>query len=293
MGVRFTLVLAAALSLAADLTGVTPFRAMDPDVRSVSSAVLVAADDSIPMAGARAQGSAAPSKELQPQSRLLLIRYVDGEFAKAVQPLPGGKHGFKVPVGKQVDKQKLSDALRLYGIAANPGDTVQISGMEIRSREILIQINGGGKKHFHLRDHLQVGIGGMSTATEDPVYATRSEPAGTTLVLDYGQAVPDMSPDDLKRDLGVFLDFSKQHSAAVNWVETLPPQFQQAIRDHQAIVGMDSEMVMAAMGRPDHKVRERDPDGKETEDWIYGTPPAKTTFVTFAGDNVVRVKEFD
>jgi hypothetical protein len=76
-------------------------------------------------------------------------------------------------------------------------------------------------------------------------------------------------------------------------VETLPPQFQQAIKDHQAIVGMDSEMVMAAMGRPDHKVRERDPDGKETEDWIYGTPPAKTTFVTFAGDNVVRVKEFD
>src|SRR5271170_1910151 len=293
MDVRFTLVLAAALSLAADLSGVTPFRAMDPDARSISSAVLAAVDDSVPMAHAQGPGSAAPSKDLQPQSRLLLIRYVDGEFAKAVQPLPGGKHGFKVPVGKQVDKQKLSDALRLYGIAANPGDTVQISGMEIRSREILIQINGGGKKHFHLRDHLQVGIGGMSTPTEDPVYATRSEPAGATLVLEYGRAVPDMSPDDLKRDLGVFLDFSKQHSAAVNWVETLPPQFQQAIRDHEAIVGMDSEMVMAAMGRPDHKVRERDPEGKETEDWIYGTPPAKTTFVTFAGDNVVRVKDFD
>jgi len=291
MEVRFTLVLAAALSLAADLSGVTPFRATDPEVRGTSSSVLVAADGSVLVTGAQGQGSASPSKDLQPQSRLLLIRYVDGEFAKAVQPLPGGKHGFKVPAGKQVDKQKLSDALRLYGIAANPGDTVQITGMEIRSQQILIQINGGGKKHFHLRDHLQVGIGNMST--EEPVYATRSEPAGATLVLEYGRAVPDMSPDDLKRDLAVFLDFSKQHSAAVNWVETLPPQFQQAIKDHQAIVGMDSEMVMAAMGRPDHKVRERDPDGKETEDWIYGTPPAKTTFVTFAGDNVVRVKEFD
>ena len=291
MEVRFTLVLAAALSLAADFSGVTPFRATDPEVRGMSSSVLVAADGSVPVTGAQGQGSASPSKDLQPQSRLLLIRYVDGEFAKAVQPLPGGKHGFKVPAGKQVDKQKLSDALRLYGIAANPGDTVQITGMEIRSQQILVHINGGGKKHFHLRDHLQVGIGNMST--EEPVYATRSEPAGATLVLEYGRAVPDMSPDDLKRDLAVFLDFSKQHSAAVNWVETLPPQFQQAIKDHQAIVGMDSEMVMAAMGRPDHKVRERDPDGKETEDWIYGTPPAKTTFVTFAGDNVVRVKEFD
>jgi len=290
MDVRFTLVLAAALSLAADLFGVTPFRVPAAEARSMRSSASVAADGSV-QAG---QTSAPSPKELQPQSRLLLIRYVDGEFAKAVQPLPGGKHGFKVPVGKQVDKQKLSDALRLYGIAANPGDTVQITGLEIRSQEVLIRINGGGKKHFHLRDHLQVGIGmGGSVSTDEPAYATHSEAAGATLVLDYGRAVPDMSPDDLKRDLGAFLDFSKQHSAAVNWVETLPPQFQEAIKDHQAIVGMDSEMVVAAMGRPDHKVRERDPEGKETEDWIYGTPPAKTTFVTFAGDNVIRVKEFD
>jgi hypothetical protein len=294
MEVRFTLVLAAALSLAADLSGVTPFRVTAPEVRGMSSPVWVTTDGGVQAAGMQSQGSAPPPKALQPQSRLLLIRYVDGEFAKAIQPLPGGKHGFRVPIGKQVDKQKLSDALRLYGIAANPGDTVQITGMEIRSREVLIQINGGGHKHFHLRDHLQIGIGmGGGVSTNDPAYAARSVPAGATLVLDYGRAVPDMSPDDLKRDLGIFLDFSKQHSAAVNWVETLPPQFQQAIKDHEAIVGMDSEMVMAAMGRPDHKVRERDAEGKETEDWIYGTPPAKTTFVTFAGDNVVRVKQFD
>jgi hypothetical protein len=40
-------------------------------------------------------------------------------------------------------------------------------------------------------------------------------------------------------------------------------------------------------------VRERDPDGTETEDWIYGNPPARTVFVTFTGDKVVRVKEYD
>ncbi len=82
-----------------------------------------------------------------------------------------------------------------------------------------------------------------------------------------------MSPDDLKRDLGVFLDFSKEHSASVNWIDTIPPKFKDAIQDHRAVIGMDSEMVMAAMGRPDHKVRERDPSGTETEDWIYGSPP--------------------
>jgi hypothetical protein len=116
---------------------------------------------------------------------------------------------------------------------------------------------------------------------------------GATVVLDYGRNLPDMSPDDLKRDLSVLLDFSKQRSATVNWIDTLAPQFQQAIKDERAVVGMDSEMVLAAMGRPEHKVRERDLEGNNTEDWIYGTPPSRTTFVTFEGNTVIRVKEYN
>jgi len=221
---------------------------------------------------------------------VLLIRYVDGEFAKAVQPIPGGKKGFKVAPGKPVEKQSLSDALRLYGIAATQGDTVQITGVEFRSQEIVVRINGGGKKHFHWRQHLQVGVGNVETP---PPPVGPPEITGATLILDYGRAIPDMSPDDLKRDLSMWLDFSKEPSATVNWVDTLPPQFQDAIKDHRAVVGMDQDMVIAALGRPDKKVRERDPEGVDTEDWIYGTPPSKTTFVTFAGDNVIRVKVFD
>jgi hypothetical protein len=286
-----TLVFAVVLSLAVDLSGVSSLRTAGPNPGTSGSSAPPTLSSESPQA-APAQSSAPPqsSRELQPTSRLLLVRYVDGEFAKAVQPVPGGKHGFKIPVGKTIDKQTLSDALRNYGTGVNQGDTVQITSLEFRSQEIIVRLNGGGKKPFHLREHLQVGIGNMGTPP--PTYAQPTQPVGATLILQYGRAVPDMSPDDLKRDLGVFLDFSK-HSAAVNWVETLPPQFQQGIRDHQAVVGMDSEMVLAAMGRPDHKVRERDPQGQETEDWIYGTPPSKTTFVTFVGDNVIRVKEFN
>lgn len=293
MDVRITLVLAAALCAAADLSGVTQFRpaVASPPGEAVSEAAVSGSISPTGVAGV--QDSSKPSKSipLQGSSRILLIRYVDGEFAKAVQPLPGGKHGFKIPVGRPINKQSLSDAVRLYGLAASPGDVVQITGMDFRSNEIVIQINGGGKKHFHLRDHLQIGIGDLSTPVQ-PAYQP-PQPAGATLVLDYGRPIPDMSPDDLKHDLGVFLDFSKEHSAAVNWIDTIPPQFKDAIQDHRAVVGMDSEMVIAAMGRPDHKVRERDASGTETEDWIYGSPPTKTVFVTFVGDNVVRVKEYD
>jgi len=32
-------------------------------------------------------------------------------------------------------------------------------------------------------------------------------------------------------------------------------------------------------------------DGVELEDWVYGLPPGRITFVTFKGDKVVTVKE--
>ena len=92
--------------------------------------------------------------------------------------------------------------------------------------------------------------------------------------------------------LAVVFDFSGQRSAAVQWVESLPPNIREAIEQERAEIGMDREQVMAALGKPDHKVRERQRDGTETEEWIYGYPPAKTIFVRFAGDTVVRVTEY-
>jgi len=232
--------------------------------------------------------------DLKPQSRIEIIRYVSGEFAKAVKPLPGGSKGLRIPVGKTIPDRELQQALRSGGIAASPGDTVQITALEFRSREIVIQVNGGGKKHYHIRDHLQIGVGGVPTSQiPQGADAHSNEGNGSTLFLDYGRAIPDMSAEDLMHDLGPFLDFSKEHSAAVNWIDTLPPQFKEAIKDRKAVEGMDHEMVLAALGRPDHKVREHTPEGEQTEDWIYGTPPAKTVFVTFSGDKVIRVKEYD
>ncbi|MGA7840085.1 MAG: hypothetical protein WA823_03085 [Candidatus Acidiferrales bacterium] len=289
---RTTIVLAAALALAllADTSDVnryrTPMLAGTPTLGPES--------DPGPMPEifvSVVQQTSGKQAPLQPQSRLEIVRYVSGEFAKVMKPIPAGKKGFKVEVGKKLDDKELQSALRSHGLAANPGDTVQVTGIEFRSREIVVEVNGGGRSSFNIRDHLQIGIGdNMQTPL-----ATSGEHKnnGGTLVLDFGRDVPDMSADDLMTDLQVFLDFTKEHSGAVNWLDTLPPQFKEAIQDHQVLEGMNHDMVLASLGRPGHKVRERDPDGSETEDWIYGTPPARTTFVTFIGDKVVRVKEFD
>lgn len=236
------------------------------------------------------QNSKAKPGTPQAKSQLAIIRYVDEEYARVVQPLPSQKQGFRYAVGKPVDPGKLRSALA-HGSAANPGDQVQITNIVFREKEIIVSINGGTKKHFNWRQHVQVSMAGVPTATTTPVNAAPAQ-IGADLVLDFGGRVPDLTPDQLKNDLSPFLTFGSAHSAAVNWVETLPPEFQKAIKDHTAIVGMNHDMVLAAVGRPDQKVREYDDNGHETEDWVYGHPPEKTTLVTFLGDKVIRVKSY-
>ena len=53
---------------------------------------------------------------------------------------------------------------------------------------------------------------------------------------------------------------------------------------------MNRDQVILAVGRPVHKSRESK-EGAELEDWIYGEPPGRVMFVTFAADKVVKVKE--
>lgn len=294
MFLRSTLLLTAALFMSATAPDISFFRSPVNTQLSLTSFDRAPSPDVFVWVVQQPQDPSGKSRPSQMgnQSKLTIVRFVDGEFAKAVQPLPHEKTGYKIPVGKPLDLKDLQNEVRREGSIASPGDTVQITNLEFRAKEIAVQINGGGRKKFHLRDHLQVGMGGNTPPpmTDD---AHPDEGHGTTLILDYGRPLPDLSPDDVKHALSVVLDFSKERSATVNWIDTLPPQFQQAIKDHRALVGMDQEMVIAALGRAEHKVREKDAQGNDTEDWIYGTPPAKTTFVTFIGDKVVRVKIFN
>jgi hypothetical protein len=241
------------------------------------------------------QQTSPPGKpdRLQERTRLEIVRFVSGEFARAVKPLPSGKDGIRLTVGKPIDDMTLRRALGKSGMAAGPGDRVQITEVRFGKREIFVDINGGGKKKKRFRDRIQIGVGGIPTVTTTPANSPDGfQGLGATIVVDFGRPVPDVSPDELKNILGGLLDFSRQRSATVDWVSTLEPEFQQAIRERRAVVGMDREMVIAAMGRPERKIRERTEDGLETEDWIYGDPPGKTVFVTFAGEKVIRVKEF-
>jgi hypothetical protein len=264
-----------------------------------------AASDQQPLPTAATAAPPAPmpvlSGTLQDYSKLLLIRYVSGEYAKAVKSLPAGKDGYIVSIGNPPNNELLDRAVATHGAAVKSGDNVQISKLEFQSHQIVVDVNGGGRGKKRLRDRIHLEMGGMPTAqvsstTPDaegnPGPAGLQPGMGTTLFLEFNKPIPDLSPDDLKALLSPYLNFNKQRSASVQWIDTLPPDIKKAIQARQPVVGMDRDMVVAAVGKPDHKVRERDADGNDIEDWIYGQPPSKTVFVRFVGDHVTSVKQF-
>jgi hypothetical protein len=240
---------------------------------------------------------AAKNTPLQETSKLALIRYVSGEFAKAVKPLPAGKEGLVVMVGKPLDASIADRAVATHGAAVNSGDSVQITKLDFRDRQIVVDVNGGGRGKKSWKDHLQIGFGGgfptpQTTTTQEGGPPGVQPGMGSTIFLEFSKSVPDLTPDDLKDLLSPFLNFAKARSAAVQWFDTLPPEMKKAIQDRRPVVGMDREELVAAIGKPDHKVRERDSDGNDIEDWIYGQPPSKTVFVRFMGDHVTSIKQF-
>jgi len=113
--------------------------------------------------------SQAPAKPksatLQESSKLELIRFVSGEFAKATKSLPAGKEGLIVYVGKPLNSELIERALATHGAAVNTGDKVQITKLDFRDHQIIVDLNGGGRGKTRLRDRIHIEMGGVPTVS--------------------------------------------------------------------------------------------------------------------------------
>ena len=112
---------------------------------------------------------------------------------------------------------------------------------------------------------------------------------GTNIEINFHKPMENLTSAEVKKILLPLMDFDPK-SAAKLYSETLPPEVQKAITEKRALEGMDRDQVLMALGHPLRKYRETK-DGHDLEDWIYGQAPGKITFVTFAGNKVVKVKE--
>ena len=112
---------------------------------------------------------------------------------------------------------------------------------------------------------------------------------GTTVTLEFDKYVPELTGDQVRALLAPVIDF-KALTPAEAYEKTLPPKVQEAIKNHKVLVGMDKEMVTYAKGRPQQRIRDKDEQGQDYEEWIYGTPPEEVDFVRFKGNEVARLE---
>ena len=230
----------------------------------------------------------AKTEKLTAAQRTELIRNLNAEFGTAKIQIPRSKKPLVLRPNGQYDFNQWSEAMMKFGPAARVGDLVQITAIRFDGKKLVFDINygiNGGRKWWH---RIQVG-GAAGRGTTLGATQNTHAPGGTKLALVFPEAIPVKSAAEFKAMLKPVLDFERR-SATELYLDTIEPEFREAIEQKEVIEGMDKEMVLLAKGRPVKKVRDFK-DGLETEDWIYGEPPGEIVFVTFLDGDVIGVKK--
>ena len=221
------------------------------------------------------------SKKQAEDQRLELLRGLTAEYATAKAYIPRSRTALLVEASDGYFNQKGWQAIGAeMGPAARTGDLVQITKIAIEKENIVVELNNGIRgQRGHWYDQ---GNGGI-TDTVTPA------PGGTTLAVHFAGGIGGITSADVKKALAGVLNFN-QRTPTEEFSDNLPPELKQAIQDKKAIVGMTRDELILAMGPPVRKSREN-VDGVDLEDWIYGNPPGRVTFVTLKGSKVVKVKD--
>lgn len=225
--------------------------------------------------------------EINPKTRIELLRLMQAEQGFAMRPLPRGHKGLTL-----IANGKLTPAGEPYlnmvveeGLCAKPGDRVVITDVKFDHNKMIFELNGGPDLKHRLLRHLEIG-GAMGTS---PVVQDDGNPAtGSRLTLEFKDRVPEMTGADVKALLAPLISFDVKTPVQA-FTDTLPAQLKEAILSHKVLVGMSTDMVLFAMGQPVTKSREMDGE-QPFEEWIYGKPPETVYFVRINGNRVIRLE---
>ena len=227
---------------------------------------------------------------LSEQHRVDLIRTFNADRVYIRTQFPMGKVGLTLKNGKiSPSGEKLQQLLALWGPSVKPGDLALVTRFDIKGDRMHFEINGGPVKKTKWYQHVQVGVNGVGGSPGGPSNDPINNPRGSYVDLIFDHHVPDLTVEQVKQLLWPVFDFDSK-SPLEAYLETVPPKVKEAIENHHVLVGMNREMVIYAKGRPEKKIREKDDQGTEYEDWIYGEPPRDVDFVRVVGDAVIRVE---
>jgi hypothetical protein len=231
--------------------------------------------------------------KLSDENRAMIIRNFNAEQVFVRSYFPMGKIGIKIDETGKIspDAMQLRQLVADSGPAAKPGDRVKITNVIFKGNAILFEINGGPVKKKKWYERVSVsGMGGevapMDRSGDPNNLEVNSR--GSYVALAFKDYVPTLTTDQIKTMLKPVFDFNAMNAAQA-YAEALPPVVQQAIKNHRALVGMDKDMVVYAMGRAPKRIRDKDGE-TEYEEWIYGEPPKEVNFVRFVADRVIRIE---
>lgn len=228
---------------------------------------------------------AAEARKLTDDERIEILRGMTAESGTLKVVVPRSKKPLSLQTDGTWDKEQWDAAGKEFGPAGRVGDTVQITKVTIEDDKLLFEINGGLKSGRKWYERVEVGMGNRTT----PVSGGGNPSLGTNLALLFPKGTPPLTAQEIKKMLAPLIDFEKR-TATETFVSTLPPEIAEAVKNNKVVEGMDRETVILAVGRPRLKSRETK-EGIDYEDWVYGQPPGKMTFVTFSGSKVIKVKD--
>jgi hypothetical protein len=232
------------------------------------------------------QTSSAKPPKITEEHRVLLIRSLQSEHAFTKVVFPQGKKGLTIKEGKiSPGQMEVGQQVAREGPAANVGDRVLITDMRLQGDKIIFEFNGGPRKGAKWYQHITFSAGGPDVPISQPNQAYAK---GSVVTLQFKDYIPDLTADDVKALLSPVFDFTSM-TVAEAYAKSLPPKVQEAIKNHQVLVGMDKDMVSYSLGRPPKRYRDKDDKGRDYEEWIYGTPPEEVKFVRFIGPTVAQL----
>ncbi len=225
--------------------------------------------------------------QLNPKTRIELIRIMQAEQGFAMRPFPRGHKGLTLEANGKLEPagEAYLTLVTNEGLSSKPGDRVVLSDVKIDHSKIIFDLNGGpDRKHRFLR-HVQVGTGPMMNPV---VQGNDNEPMGARLTLTFENHVPELTGAQVKALLAPLISFDVKTPIQA-FIDTLPPRLKEAILSHHVMVGMNTDMVLYAKGQPASKTREI--EGQVPfEEWIYGSPPRDVEFVRINGNRVIRLE---
>ena len=168
---------------------------------------------------------------------------------------PMGTKGIQLRQGViSPNGEEMRTALAIWGPAIKPGDPAHISMVQIRDDHIRFEINGGPDASSEVvtpsgcRYLARIGGTGAERRKNNP----QTNVHGSYVDLYFAKYVPEMTPEQLRDLLFPALDFKARNKEQA-YLDTVPPKVKEAIVAHNVLVGMNTEMVIHAKGKPPKK----------------------------------------